>query len=87
MTPEVIALIGLAATLLTSSVIATWVLSNKIANTKVSIVSEIAQVKTDLGILKEKEAARDDKINQMWAWWLKALERGWTSHMEHQDKK
>lgn len=81
MTPTIQLLSTLGA-IIASAIFATWVLSNKISATRSDIMEKISKLDTDLAVLKNSEAARDEKINKMWTWWLKALEEGWTKHMK-----
>lgn len=87
-------LISALVAMVSSVILAVWVLSNKIgttrsemvkevATTRSEIVGEIATLKTDLAVMKKSEEARDEKINKMWQWWLESLENGWRSHMKN----
>jgi hypothetical protein len=75
-------LLSAIGTIIASVTFATWVLSNKIANSEAKIMARVAEMQTDLAVMKAKEEARDEKINKMWAWWMTALERGWINHMK-----
>ena len=75
-------LLSAIGTIMASVTFATWVLSNKIANSEAKIMARVAEMQTDLAVMKAKEEARDEKINKMWQWWMTALERGWINHMK-----
>jgi hypothetical protein len=86
-TVAVIALLALASTIVSSSIIATWILSAKLGTVKSDLIAEIALLKTDIAVLKKSEESRDEKINRMWEWWMSALEHGWMGFMTSQEKR
>lgn len=88
-------LVSALVAMVSSVILAVWVLSNKIATmrsemvkeiatTRSEIVGEIATLKTDLAVMKKSEEARDEKIKKMWDWWLESLASGWREHMKAQ---
>lgn len=80
-------LLSILVTVIIAIATATWVLANRINGVKTSVTLQIAEIKTDLAVLKKSEESRDEKINRMWEWWMQALENGWTSHMRGMREK
>lgn len=81
-------LIGVAITLVCTLIGAAWKLASKIDQNRADVLAEvanlnlkIAQMQTELAVMREREEQRAQKIEQMWKWWLMSLERGWMAHM------
>lgn len=89
---QLISAISAFVAVLATVILATWVLSNKIAAQSSTFLIEIGELKaqiagleTKLAVLQKSEENRDEKINKMWSWWMTALENGWISHMRSKD--
>ena len=79
--------LSLVASVITSLIAATWILSTKISTLRSDVLLELGTLKTDLAVLKKSEEARDEKISRMWDWWMKALEHGWMGHLTSLEKR
>ena len=43
------------------------------------MTAKIAQLNTDLAVMREREEQRAEKISRMWDWWIRAIEMGFLS--------
>jgi hypothetical protein len=86
-----IALGSLLVTIFTSVIVATWILRGYINSVKTELSKENADLKLELSsirgqleVQKVTEDHRTEKVNQMYAWWMKFIENGWVAQMKQQ---
>ena len=90
---DALSAVSLGMTIVFTGIGATWVLSNKISSMKAELSKEITalrldleKAKTEVTVLRTQEEAKAEKLQQMWQWWLKTIEKGWIANFEPKTK-
>jgi hypothetical protein len=81
-TQLLVAMISATIVFVTAVIGATWRLSSSMGALKSELTTELANLKTEIAVLRERENQRGEKVEQMYQWWLESIKHGWIAHMK-----